>query len=129
MKLPFTQGTNSNGLVNKYLQDEAYGFQVISTDNFFRSILGESEKFDALFDNPPWDKWFLALYFRFVRFMAKPCILILPKRATTWESFLKVFGRTITRSIISNGTLAERQLRIAVAKRRKTERIEKSKLK
>ena len=95
---------------------------MVSTSNFFKSILEDADSFDALFDNPPWDKWFLKLHFRFVRFMKKPCILILPSHATTWESFLNVFGRSTTRSILSNGTVAESDLRSAKSKHRKAKR-------
>ena len=119
----YSQGTTSNGNINKYLKDPAFDFkEVVSTKNFFEYVLENDDSFDALFDNPPWDKWFLNLYFRFVRFMEKPCILVLPKNVTTWETFLKVFGRSIPRSILSNGTLAENEMRSTASKHRTRKR-------
>ena len=102
-----------------------FGFRVVKCENFFDFVLNDSEKFDALFDNPPWDKWFLALYYRFVRYMAKPSILILPRGATSTEAFLNVFGRCLTRSVISNGTFAEKEFRIQEATKKKAKRARK----
>ena len=130
-KMRVLQGTNSNGRINKYLADPSFGFsKIVSCENIFDFILLASDSFDALVDNPPWDKWFLNLYFRFIRFMKKPCVIILPAGATELESFLNVFGRCTMRTIISKGTVGEKKRRekqTLKRKRKKSRRYQRKK--
>ena len=75
-----------------------------------------------MLDNPPWDLWFPRLYFRFVRFLYKPCVIILQRRAIEFECFVIIFNRTVTRTIVSHGTNGEMQpklLRSQDSKRKK----------
>ena len=52
-----SQGTNSNGMANKHLEDPAFGFlEVVECENFFEFALENRNKFDAVIDNPPWDR-------------------------------------------------------------------------
>ena len=111
------QGTMSNHRATETLS-RSFGFKkVLDCDNFFEYVLGNSESFDAVVDNPPWDHWFLGIYFRFIRFLCKPCIIILPQGATQFECFLNVFGRSVPRTIISKGTAGEKQLKILSAQK------------
>ena len=122
-KMRVLQGTNSNGRINEYLADPSFGFsKIVNCENIFNFILSESDSFDALVDNPPWDKWFLNIYFRFIRYMEKPCVIILPKGATELESFLNVFGRCTMRTIISRGTVGEKKRREREKLKRKLKR-------
>ena len=112
------QGTMSNHRATEILSSRFFGFsKVLECKNFFTFVLQNSESFDAIVDNPPWDFWFLKLYFRFLRFLGKPCVIILPTGATQWECFLNVFGRDISRTTISKGTDGEKRLQCLRAKK------------
>ena len=93
--------------------------KVIDCENFFEFVLENRESFDAIVDNPPLDIWFLKIYFRFLRFLCKPCINKLPKGATQFECFLNVFGRCKMRSTISKGTDGEEKFKILNAEKLK----------
>ena len=107
-------------MANEHLPDPAFGFKVVSCRSFFEFVLNNHEKFDAVVDNPPWDRWFLSLYYKFLRFLQKPCIIVLIRAASKSEAFLKVFGRSTLRTVISYGTDCETERRKKVSRQRKS---------
>ena len=117
------QGTMSNQRATEHLSC-SFGFlKVLECENFFEYVLENGESFDAIVDNPPWDIWFLKIYFRFLRFLCKPCMIILPRGATQFECFVNVFGRSFPRTIVSKGTDGEKQLKILNAQKYKADNM------
>ena len=81
------QGTMSNRRATEHLSCSFAFLKVIDCENFFKYVLEKGESFDAIVDNPPWDIWFLKIYFRFLWFSARLASLSYLKKQHNFSVF------------------------------------------
>ena len=98
-----SKATRFDGSSTAYLKKhkKRFGFRdVIECDNFFEFALKNRNKFQAVLTNPPWDHFFLEVFYKFLLFLEKPFVLILRSNATRPNLFINVFGTQSKRTII-----------------------------
>ena len=79
------EATRFYGSSTAYLQKrkKRFGFRdVIECDNYFEFALKNRSKLQAVLTNPPWDHFFLEVFYKFLLFLEKPFVLILRSNAT-----------------------------------------------
>ena len=97
------EATTSDGSSASFLSrnKEFFGFaDVLSCDDFFEFSLKNRSRFDAVVTNPPWDKHFLKVFYKYLLFLHKPFVLVLRDRRTRHHLFEKVFGLGSSRTIV-----------------------------
>ena len=97
------EATRFDGSSTAYLKKHKKRFSfrdVFECDNFFEFALKNRSKFQAVLTNPPWDHFFLEVFYKFLLFLEKPFVLILRSNATRANFFIKVFGTQSKRTII-----------------------------
>ena len=108
--LRILEATTSNGHSTKSLRSPDFGFKsVVDCKDFYNYSVKYMDTFDAIITNPPWDSKFLKPFYKFLRFLQKPFIIILRSSGVRHNNFQKVFGDVIISQTITSSSFEKKK--------------------